>query len=205
MSDSRVLRWAGLLLGGALLLSAAGRARADADATPYVDTWAVCGPFDNANAVGFDAVYGPEKDMAKGIDPDAKYDGLGGKVGWVKAKTADDTLDFLPLFPNNQENAAAYAYVLVKSPKDMTCNLSIGSDDGAKAFLNGKQVYAHAEDRGLTKDEDTADLMLKAGDNNLLVKVVQVGGAWSLCVRLTKKADAVDGITFSLGAAAGLK
>ena len=205
MSQTRMSRWAGLMLCGALLLSVAGRARADANATPYIDQYAVCGPFDNANAVGLDTAYGPEKDMAKGLDPAAKYDGIGGKVGWQKAKTADDTLDFVPMYPDHNENVCAYAYALIKAPKDMTVNLSIGSDDGAKAFLNGKQVYVHPEDRGLTKDEDTCDLALKAGDNHLLVKVLQIGGGWSLCVRLTKKADAVDGITFSLGAAADLK
>jgi hypothetical protein len=204
MKHTSALRIAGLLLGAALTLSLAGRARADADATPYVDQWAVCGPFDNTDAKGFDAVYGPEKDMAKGIDVAAQYDCVEGKASWQLGKAADGVLDFLPLFPNHTENVCAYAYCLVKAPKDMTVNLSIGSDDGAKAFLNGKQVYAHAEDRGLTKDEDTADLALKAGDNNLLVKVVQVGGAWALAVRLTKKTDPVDQITFSVGPAAGL-
>jgi hypothetical protein len=195
----------GVWLAAGLMLGLAGRARADADATDYVSQWAVCGPFDNPNGDGAaDVAYGPEKDMAKGIDVNAKYDAIEGKASWTMSGTADGVLNFLPLFPGHTENVVAYAYVLVKSPKDMAAKLSVGSDDGVKVFLNGVEVHKNILARGLTKDEDSVDVKLKAGDNHLLCKVLQIGGDWGLALRITKATEPVDGLTFSIGAAAGL-
>jgi hypothetical protein len=169
---------------------------AEDDATPYVPKWAVCGPFANDNGGGFDTAYGPEKE--KPLDAKSQYDGLGGKVSWEAAEANDGVLNFLGTSFQNKENVCAYAWVKVKAPKEMSAKLSIGSDDGLKVWLNGAVVHSNAVDRGLTKDEDTVTLKLKAGENDLVCKVTQGGGDWSLAARLLKADAPVGEITFAL-------
>ncbi|MBI5834902.1 MAG: hypothetical protein HZB16_21585 [Armatimonadetes bacterium] len=190
-----------LLCVCAALLAAVGGAWAQAEATPYVSQWMVVGPFANEAAAGFDAVYGPEQD--KDFRAGTFYDGLGGKVGWTMAEAADGVLNFVPLYPEHHENVAAYAYVRIVAPKALECDLSLGSDDGCKAFLNGELVHSNPADRACAKDSDKAKLALREGDNDLLIKVVQGGADWALAARLTKREAALDGVRFTLGRLGG--
>ncbi len=52
----------------------------------YIVRWKVIGPFDNAGGRGFDAVYGPERE----IRFDAAYPGKTGTVRWVDAVAAGE-------------------------------------------------------------------------------------------------------------------
>lgn len=188
---------AAALAAGCFVLGS-GRAAAEESATPYVSQWLVCGPFANDNGAGLEAAYGPEK--SADIDFGASYDGLGGKkVGWRSGKANDDgVLDIKALLPDPGENVTAYCYVTIKAPKDMPAKLSMGSDDGCKVWLNGKVINTHAEERALEKDADQFDINLVKGDNKLLIKVVQVGGDWSVSARVTKTTESVADVTFAI-------
>ena len=65
--------------------------------------------------------------------------------------------------------------------------VEIGSDDGVKAWLNGKVVHSNNVDRGEVTDQDTAPITLKQGTNELLLKITQGGGGWSACARIVGK------------------
>ena len=192
-------RWTGRLALAALagVMCAVGAARADDDATPYVEQWLVVGPFANDGGAGFDKAYGPEQ--AKSFDRAGSYDGLPGKVQWQAAKAEDGVVNFLNCF-ETKENVCCYAFTKIKAAKAMRVKLLVGSDDGVKIWLNGEQVHANPADRALTKDEDTVDVKLKEGDNDLLVKVLQGGGDWSLSVKLAKADESVAGLTFAVPA-----
>ncbi len=60
----------------------------------------------------------------------------------------------------------------------------MGSDDGVKAWLNGAVVLSNNVDRGLVVDQDIAPIHLKAGPNELLLKITQGGGGWAACARI---------------------
>lgn len=138
--------------------------------------WQVLGPFpvDNMD-VAFNKDFGPEK----GVDINQGYPGPDGKTLHWRPVTIDPTgLVALEKQLNPHDNAAAYALVYVKSPDARKAIMSVGSDDGVKAWINGKQVIATNTSRAATPDQDEASVDLKAGWNEVLLKITQGGGEW---------------------------
>jgi hypothetical protein len=62
--------------------------------------------------------------------------------------------------------------------------LEIGSDDGVRVWLNGREVHGRNVMRGLTAGEDVVDVELVRGRNELLMKITQGGGDWRACCRV---------------------
>lgn len=103
---------------------------------------------------------------------------------WTRFQTEGDVLDFNRIY-GDHENAVVYAVAYLQSPrehKDVT--LLLGSDDGARVWLNGTQVWTVDNVRGVSPDSDLVPhLTLKAGRNVLVVKVAQGVGGWGLTAR----------------------
>ena len=78
----------------------------------------------------------------------------------------------------------AYLRSRVLSPKAQPARLEIGSDDGVKAWLNGEVVHANKTNRPVRPWEDKADVELKEGSNELLLKICQGSGGWGACARV---------------------
>jgi hypothetical protein len=85
-------------------------------------------------------------------------------------------------------NAAAYLATYVYSKESRDARLLVGSDDGVKAWVNGRPVLAKVGPRALQADEDQAPVRLEAGWNRVLLKVQQIGGGWLAQARLTDPA-----------------
>jgi hypothetical protein len=138
----------------------------------YITNWLVAGPFDNSGGAGFHKTYGPEK----GVDPDASYEGKGGKkVRWTQHTPAKPLgeVDFNKLF-GELKGATAYAYAVVNSPKARPVELRATSNDAVRIYLNGKEVFAREEyHHGTRMDQHVGRGMLRAGRNEILVKVCQ--------------------------------
>jgi hypothetical protein len=65
----------------------------------------------------------------------------------------------------------------------------VGSDDEAKVYLNGKQVYKAPVPHGIVAVQDTVpDISLNAGLNVLVFKVVNETEAWKGSIRFTDAA-----------------
>jgi hypothetical protein len=141
-------------------------------AGPFIREWLVCGPYRQANVSGalalFDIPLGPEKP--------------GDPVLWQVAPRADQ-IDLSSVFPG-QENCVAYLKTQIIAPEQTAAILLLGSDDGVKAWLNGAVVHGNNLDRGLVADQDTADIRLRKGTNDLMLKVTQGGGGWAVCARI---------------------
>jgi hypothetical protein len=73
-----------------------------------------------------------------------------------------------------------------------------GSDDQAKLYVNGKEVYRQPKARGLELDQDA--ITLRKGSNVLVFKVVNQGGPgpYGSVHLVTKDGAAPDGIEFRL-------
>ena len=54
-------------------------------------------------------------------------------------------------------------------------------------WLNGEQVHATNASRGFTLDQDTVPAKLRKGKNTILIKVLQGGGEWEMCVRVADR------------------
>lgn len=69
-------------------------------------------------------------------------------------------------------NSAIYLSRVIHSAKARSVKLYLGSDDAIKAWLNGKSILADKIQRGATPDEEQIDVQLLAGENKLLLKIV---------------------------------
>ena len=149
---------------------AASRAAASGVAT--FGPWHVIGPFDSTNGAGFAASYPPE---AK-IDLQAAYPGKGDReVRWQRGAFRDGEVNSLALFPDN-ENIAAYLFRTITVPQARDLPVALGSDDTLTVWLNGEQLLAHNVGRACILGDERLTLKLRAGKNELLLKVCQGGG-----------------------------
>ncbi len=143
--------------------------------------WHAAGPFDNTDKKGFDAEYAPEK----GIDLKAQFVGKGAeKFGWQEFKKFQlgKVLDLRPLCPTHPTHAVVYLLHEFESKAAVQLPLSLGSDDTLSVFLNGKRIYHEPHERGAAADQDRVVLDVKAGKNQLLLKIGQLGTDWAVYV-----------------------
>lgn len=162
---------------------------------PFIRDWVVSGPYTRKGMTGATTVFkieaGPEK--------------KGQKVKW-KPVASDDQVNLASIFPG-KENCVAYLRTVVVAPDDCPAVLLMGSDDGIKAWLNGKVVHSHNVDRPQVVDEDAAPISLKKGPNELILKISQGGGGWGAVARIVgMDGNAIAGLQAErpTGAAGGL-
>jgi len=138
----------------------------------FVRQWLLIAPFDNHNDAGFNVAYPPEK----GVDAKAAYKGKDDKEArWVSFTTQDPYgVVNLNKALGKQQGVVAYAYAAIESPTERAVQIRAGSVNGIKIFLNGKELY-HLDEyhHGADVDQHIAHGTLKAGRNELLLKVCQ--------------------------------
>ena len=69
-----------------------------------------------------------------------------------------------------------YLYRTITGDKATTISAGLGSDDGIAVWLNGKKILSKDVPRGVSPDQDTVSLMLKPGENELLLKIYNMRG-----------------------------
>ena len=108
-------------------------------------------------------------------------------------------VDFSKL-EGSQSNGASYlfTYIVNNGAAITDGELSVGSDDGIEAFLNGTTVITQDVYRGFTADEDRAGgLTINPGLNRLMLKVTQGGGSYRGQARLVHAdGSPLAGVTF---------
>jgi hypothetical protein len=141
--------------------------------------WYYLGPFDNTDNRGFDTVYPPEKE----IDLKKTYpDKANRPAGWKEFPTFQvGGMNDLRRFPNN-EHACVYLYHEIDVQEPVTLPIALGSDDALTVWLNGERLLAQNVERSAAPDQDRTTLKLKAGKNQLLVKVGNGGGEWAFYI-----------------------
>lgn len=153
-----------------------------------IPAWSVIGPFPNAGGPTVDVPHAIETGA---IAADAVHSVPGGDVAWRTLSRpaelpvlSDFAVDFAGL-AGAQTDAKAYALVRIDSPLAQDAILSLGSDDGAVAWLNGRLVHRNLAVRGYVPRSDRVPIRLQRGANVLLVKVTQGTGPWLFGARLT--------------------
>jgi hypothetical protein len=141
--------------------------------------WYVAGPFDNAEGAGFDAAYPPER----GVDLKASYAGKGGtKVTWTEFPSFRlGQLLNLARYDHN-DDACVYLYHEFEAPGAVRLPVMFGSDDTLSVWLNGERLIHENYSRPAGADQDRVVLPIKAGRNQLLVKVCNGGGDWEVWI-----------------------
>jgi hypothetical protein len=128
--------------------------------------WYMCGPFPGERSELFERVDGPES--ATALDLVQRFSGK----GW---SFDDARLDgrVNPL-PDGANNTYVAKRVFVPSARDV--ELSLGSDDGMRVFVDGVELYKNQIDRAAGADQDQAKATLARGTRSVVFKVVNTGG-----------------------------
>lgn len=154
-------------------------------------TWTVLGPFDNAalrqrtstgaNRAGWDVDFLTElggEANAK-IDEATKLKAYPDAV--VKTIEADPfyKADLTRLYPVTAFKLA-YLYGTFESNIEADLWVRFGSDDAAKVWVNGKQVYNLWNDgRGAEPNQERFQVHVKKGANQVMIKLDNAGGDWA--------------------------
>jgi hypothetical protein len=110
----------------------------------------------------------------------------GTELVWKEHHVPNDfVIDFNALLGKTQTHSAAYAVCyLVAGEARPRLKLLIGSDDQAKVYLNGQEIYRCGSARALHEDNDTVDdITLQRGVNVLVFKVLNEASEWKGCLR----------------------
>jgi hypothetical protein len=97
-----------------------------------------------------------------------------GKLKWAEAKNLVDG----KIHTLTGANSAHYFYRTIQSGSARPLELSLGSDDSFRIWLNGKLVADKKISRGVVPDQDKVKVNLVAGENKLLLKVANGGGGF---------------------------
>ena len=125
-----------------------------------------------------------------------------GELKWQEIAQEDYLIDFNAILGRVTELSVAYAVCYIRSEAERRgLRMLVRSDDEAKVYLNGKQVYRSPGGRGwAAADQDTVpDIALEAGLNVLVFKVVNETGAWQGSIQFTDaQGDPVKGLKVTL-------
>jgi hypothetical protein len=155
----------------------------------FIPGWYVLGPFANPRGKetdrrGLDSVYMPERKA----DTSLEYSGLRGKpIRWEYVQTPDNGYFSLVNLVRPSELVVTYAMTWVYSPDNRKVSLFIGTDDGAKVFFNGKEVYRFLDVRVAEPDQAEIELNMKQGWNQLLLKIENNLGGYGFYARFLDK------------------
>ena len=131
--------------------------------------WRRVGPFAEADGkAAFQRDFGPEK---QAFAPDAFF-GDDRKAWVVEAGWKDGAIQAL-----SSDLGSTYLHRILTTSQVRTQALFFGSDDGLKVWLNGREILAKDISRGVAANQDEVQAALREGENHLLLKVVNRGGA----------------------------
>ena len=133
-----------------------------------LDAWHHVGPF---FAESFARAFHQPFDPEQAVDLAAKY--REGKLGWTPQPSWKDGAVH-NLFAG--ENAANYVFRVIEAPQDQAISLSLGSDDAIKVWVNGEEVLAKLVGREAAPGQETVQVPIRKGRNELLMKIVNGGG-----------------------------
>ena len=135
---------------------------------PKFSVWHSVGPFKSAN---FEQAFNQRNEPEKKVDLKKTY--TPAKLKWIPQSTWADGKIHNTL---KGDNSANYLFRTIEVPAAGPLDVSLGKDDAIKVWLNGKQVLSKKVMGGVVVDQDQIKLALKAGENELLIKIVNASG-----------------------------
>lgn len=137
----------------------------------WLRQWQVIGPFDNTKRAGYETVFPPEQ----GFRADAEFDGKSGRVRWQPYSSTNE----YGLVNLNQplgalKEVTAYARTEFVADRARPAELRLGCKNAWKIWFNGRLLFGRDEyHRGAEIDQYRLPIELRAGANEILVKVCQ--------------------------------
>ena len=130
------------------------------------DSFRIAGPFQAESMTkALDTAFGPEKGE---FDPAAKF----GSVGWKTTRPdGKGYFDLAALHGDAAQNSASYMFAEIESPAEQDAEILLGADDGARLWVNGKEVFTTRETKAAVPEQHKVPVKLKKGPNAVLLKV----------------------------------
>jgi WD40 repeat protein/serine/threonine protein kinase len=158
----------------------------------FIQTWLILLPLpagkDESGAPALDRQQHPDEALIQ-PRPGKRFRAGDRELVWQEHRSAEAVLDFNAMLGNVTTWSVVYAvcYLESKQARDGLW-LQVGSDDQAKVYLNGREIYQHRMDRALVGLDTVGPFSLRQGTNVLVFKVVNEGSGWQGCVRLVDEA-----------------
>ncbi|BBO34713.1 hypothetical protein PLANPX_4325 [Lacipirellula parvula] len=135
-----------------------------------ISDWYTVGPFSDPERYLKSKKHGPE---GKPVKLDRKFKlATGAEIGWVRKPEWVDGVVYNDL-PGDPAANFLYRSITVGKPQQL--EISLGSDDGVRVYLNGKLLLKRDDPRAAAADQEKLTLKLKKGENQLLVKILNFG------------------------------
>jgi WD40 repeat protein len=154
-----------------------------ASARDSIKQWLILAPI--ALASGQSGAYGLDIEQIQGESQLRPRAGDVKSVGskefkWKEVDLKDSVLDFDAILGQVTPNSVAYAVCYIQSEEEQRgLQMLVGSQDEAKVYLNGKEVYKAALPHGtVAVQEPVPGIVLLAGLNTLVFKVVSETQFW---------------------------
>lgn len=147
----------------------------------FVTNWHFLGPFS-----GRDSLQGKDIITPHAVDVKAQVIVEGRSYRWMpyRLENPSGVIDLLAAVAR-QSNCGVYTYAEVISDEEREVLLKVGSDDDIFVWVNGELVHKNIVNRPCAPDQDSVKVKLRAGVNRILCKVLNGGGEWGLCMRIT--------------------
>ena len=147
---------------------------------PFVRRWLLLGPFDDPDRSAL---------FTKSFINEQKADPRKGKIAsgqrwtehWCRTRCVD-----LDSFFSKRERAVAYAFTHLEAEEDLDALLWIGSDDCAKVWLDGREIFEYPFFNREGPDTHSVPITLTRGSHRLLVKVAEDVGRWDFYLRFSR-------------------
>jgi hypothetical protein len=153
---------------------------------PEFANWWHVGPFAAGDFnVAFERAFAPEQ----AVDLAGAYED--GKLKWTEQPSWKDGEAHNDKLQGS--NCANYLFRVVETQRPRVLSLSLGSDDGIKLWVNGREVLSKKVGRNVAAaGQETALIQLAAGRNELLLKIVNGGGATGFYFAATSAGPPAD-------------
>ena len=145
--------------------------------------WHSAGPFTAEHGnLAFYQVYEPE---TKNVNTNDTFEVSGKTIKWEKQTHWVDGQVHNDIVG---ENSATYLFRNIASVTQQKAQLSIGSNDALKVWVNGAELLSKNVQRDAGADQEQFQVQLKPGNNTLLLKVVNYSGLSGFYFRIETEA-----------------
>jgi len=177
---------------GPLKVRAADPVKPDADG--YIRDWVMLAPIPlPAGRPAGDLVVEEQVRNEAALQPKAgdtvKVNGK--ELTWQNITATNKYFDFNAILKTISDHAAGYMVTYIECDREMNdVTMALGSNDQARLYLNGKDIYAVQDARILELDADKGKVRLNKGVNVVVFKVINEQNSWQGSMRFLDKAGA---------------
>lgn len=163
--------------------------------------WYLLSPFDGNERGSLTKIQPPDEELAKmnaggpGPDLTKTYPGKAKtEAKWISLGNSTDTkLDFKIHKDQRLNNRAmCYLYRSITVKEATSIKVTMGSDDGLRAWLNGKLIADADVPRGLDPEDHKVTLELQPGVNHFFAKIGQGAGGWEFQMNTRRPLDSIS-------------